>query len=191
MASSIVHKVGITGKAYLFVTHIHNPPGLAWIMTSQSSRRHAQRLFMCSHNLPSADDGRLEPEFRTSRPRVSGPGANSSRSSIRSRRREGHVPCGGVGAARDEGLWAEKGERTPTRLSYHSGYYGRMLVTCVSNFGAPGAARYRLGWVPEHSRRRARQSRSLRRLGGLPRCLDQKRMQACRSAARWLHGNGG
>ena len=108
--------------------------------------------------------GRLEPEFHTSRPRVSGPGANSSRSSIRSRRREGHVPCGSVGAARDEGPWAEKGERTPTRLSYHSGYYGRMLVTCVSNFGAPGAARYRLGWMPEHSRRRARQSRSSRRL---------------------------
>src|SRR5688500_3123780 len=30
-----------------------------------------------------------------------------------------------------EALGAEKGERTPTRLGYRSGYYGRMLVTRV------------------------------------------------------------
>jgi hypothetical protein len=34
-------------------------------------------------------------------------------------------------AEMDETLGAEKGERTPERLGYRSGHYGRTLITCV------------------------------------------------------------
>jgi len=38
-------------------------------------------------------------------------------------------------AEMDEAIGAEKGERTPNRQGYRSGYYGRTLVTRVGKLG--------------------------------------------------------